>query len=446
MYKILLLVLFVLVFLSTTGVTVYYGFKMEEVTVKSVDSIAKLRADLDEVRAKNEEIRKEIINFIPTVGMVRSPAYSLVNFYSFYPELFGYCQAIDNVKDYLAKYGLEFQGFRKWLEEKKEQIPLLIDGAVTQVEVSRKVFKDVPNNKGMFDLLKEIEAKIAELTSVNQALENDDISGLITKERDLISRYWDDERKAREQLGDLNTPDSPVSKYVKALDEYLRRKEEYRAELLTLQQHVWEKQARLTQVLIEAENEKRKLVEQRDAIAHKIRSIEQRREEKIIKKVEAGRITELLEDDIVKISIGRADRVFNNSQFNVFRIERGGIKTDVGIIQITKVYEHHSYAKILETFSNFKILAGDAIYSVYYEKDVPNYIVLSGNTALFSREEIANKIRENGDYPQDAIDERTNLCVIGSNYENDELFLKAREKGIKIIREQILLSYLGLVY
>lgn len=435
-----------LVVLSTTGVAVYYGFKMEEVAAKSVDSIAKLRGDLDEVLAKNEEIRREIVNFIPTVGLVEPSTYSLVNFYSFYPELFGYCQSIEDVKNYLSKYGLEFQGFRKWLEEKKESIPMLIDGAETQVEISRKVFKDVPNNKGMFDLLKEIEAKIAELTTANQTIETNDITRLITEERGLISTYWDAERRAREELGDVNTPDSPVYKYVRALDEYLRKKEEYRGELLTLQEQVWRKQARLTQVLIESEKDKRKLEEQRDVIAHKIYLIEQRREEKIIKKVEAGRIIDLLEDDIVKINIGRADRVFNNSKFNVFRIERGGIKTDVGVIQVTKVYETHSYAKILDTFSNFKIHERDAIYSVYYEKDVPNYIVLSGNTSLFSREEIARRIRENGDYAQDAIDERTNLCVIGPNYENDEIFLKAREKGIKIIREQILLSYLGLTY
>ena len=73
------------------------------------------------------------------------------------------------------------------------------------------------------------------------------------------------------------------------------------------------------------------------------------------------------------------------------------------------------------------------------------YVAFAGRfTGKLSNEEAAAGLRKFGDVYQDKVTDQTNYVVVAEGYEEHPNYKAALEYGIKILRENILMDYLGI--
>jgi len=94
---------------------------------------------------------------------------------------------------------------------------------------------------------------------------------------------------------------------------------------------------------------------------------------------------------------------------------------------------------------HWPLKVGDKIYNELYEGGRTRYVAFAGRfTGKLSNEEGAAALRKFGDVYQEKVDDKTNYVVVADGYEEHPNYKAALEYGIKILRESILLDYLGI--
>jgi hypothetical protein len=147
------------------------------------------------------------------------------------------------------------------------------------------------------------------------------------------------------------------------------------------------------------------------------------------------------------INLLRKDRLFKGTKFSVYSLEKGGQKLDKGTLEVIDVRESlSSVCAIVSTVDpQWPLKVGDKIYNELYEGGRTRYVAFAGRfVGKLSNEEASSALRKFGDVYQDKVDENTNYVVVAEGYEEHPNYKAALEYGIKILRENILLDYLGI--
>jgi hypothetical protein len=150
---------------------------------------------------------------------------------------------------------------------------------------------------------------------------------------------------------------------------------------------------------------------------------------------------------LVYINLLRKDRLFKGTKFAVYSLEKGGQKLDKGIIEVLEVRESLSSVCAIVSVKDptWPLKSGDKIYNELYEGGRTRYVAFAGRfTGKLSNEEAAAGLRKFGDVYQDKVTDQTNYVVVAEGYEEHPNYKAALEYGIKILRENILMDYLGI--
>jgi hypothetical protein len=180
----------------------------------------------------------------------------------------------------------------------------------------------------------------------------------------------------------------------------------------------------------------------------RIYTIQHHREEAKERRDPDGEILSINESrQLAYINLLRKDRLFKGTKFQIYSLEKGGQKLDKGTIEVLEVRENlSSICAILNTVdSHWPLKVGDKIYNELYEGGRTRYVAFAGRfMGKLSNEEGAAALRKFGDVYQDKVDDKTNYVVVADGYEEHPNYKAALEYGIKILRENILLDYLGI--
>jgi len=177
--------------------------------------------------------------------------------------------------------------------------------------------------------------------------------------------------------------------------------------------------------------------------------IQHHREEAKERRDPDGEILSINENrQLAYINLLRKDRLFKGTKFAVYSLEKGGQKLDKGIIEVIEVRENLSSVCAVVSVAdqtNWPLKVGDKIYNELYEGGRTRYVAFAGRfVGKLSNEEAAAGLRKFGDVYQDKVDEKTNYVVVADGYEEHPNYKAALEYGIKILRESILMDYLGI--
>jgi hypothetical protein len=186
----------------------------------------------------------------------------------------------------------------------------------------------------------------------------------------------------------------------------------------------------------------------KDDFKKRIYVIQHQREEAKERRDADGEILSINENrQLCYINLLRKDRLFRGTKFQVYSLEKGGQKLDKGTIEVIDVRENlSSVCAILNTVdAHWPLKVGDKIYNDLYEGGRTRYVAFAGRfVGKLSNEEAAAGLRKFGDVYQDKVDEKTNYVVVAEGYEEHPNYKAALEYGIKILRENILMDYLGI--
>ena len=186
----------------------------------------------------------------------------------------------------------------------------------------------------------------------------------------------------------------------------------------------------------------------KDDFKRRIYTIQHHREEAKERREPDGEILSLNESrQLCYINLLRKDRLFKGTKFSVYSLEKGGQKLDKGTIEVIEVREDLSSICAILTTSDphWPLKVGDKIYNELYEGGRTRYVAFAGRfTGKLSNEEGAAALRKFGDVYQEKVDDKTNYVVVADGYEEHPNYKAALEYGIKILRESILLDYLGI--
>lgn len=177
--------------------------------------------------------------------------------------------------------------------------------------------------------------------------------------------------------------------------------------------------------------------------------IQHHREEAKERRDPDGEILSINENrQLAYINLLRKDRLFKGTKFAVYSLEKGGQKLDKGVLEVIEVRDNlSSVCAVVSTVDpvNWPIKAGDKIYNELYEGGRTRYVAFAGRfVGKLSNEEASAGLRKFGDVYQDKVDEKTNYVVVADGYEEHPNYKAALEYGIKILRENILMDYLGI--
>jgi len=186
----------------------------------------------------------------------------------------------------------------------------------------------------------------------------------------------------------------------------------------------------------------------KDDFKRRIYVIQHHREEAKERRDPDGEVLSVNENrQLVYINLLRKDRLFKGTKFSVYSLEKGGQKLDKAMIEVIEVRENlSSICAIVSTVDPaWPIKPGDKIYNELYEGGRTRYVAFAGRfVGKLSNEEASGALRKFGDVYQDKVDENTNYVVVADGYEEHPNYKAALEYGIKILRENILLDYLGI--
>jgi hypothetical protein len=186
----------------------------------------------------------------------------------------------------------------------------------------------------------------------------------------------------------------------------------------------------------------------KDDFKRRIYVIQHHREEAKERRDPDGEILSINENrQLAYINLLRKDRLFKGTKFQVYSLEKGGQKLDKGTLEVIEVRDSlSSICSVVATVDPaWPLKPGDKIYNELYEGGRTRYVAFAGRfVGKLSNEEASSALRKFGDVYQDKVDENTNYVVVADGYEEHPNYKSALEYGIKILRENILLDYLGI--
>ncbi len=139
------------------------------------------------------------------------------------------------------------------------------------------------------------------------------------------------------------------------------------------------------------------------------------------------------------IDIGRKDGLFRGTEFEVFDTIKGGRRVQKGTIEVTDRFEDYSRFKIKNQIDalNKPIESEDFVRSEKFSKqDVKVFVFAGQMQGQYTRSMLRELIKKNGHRVEPDVTNRTNFLVIGSGYENDRDYEKARNLGIDTISQK----------
>jgi hypothetical protein len=153
---------------------------------------------------------------------------------------------------------------------------------------------------------------------------------------------------------------------------------------------------------------------------------------------------------LAHLDLGLRDRVFPGTLFHVFRIIKGGVRKEVGTLEVLEVGEEFAVARIVSPDGGKswpEVQAGDRAFNEFYERGRARNVVFAGRVlGPFSREDLMGRLQALGDRVQEKLDDATDLVVAGDGFLTDPNYLKAVAGGVRVITEKYFYTYLGLPY
>jgi hypothetical protein len=149
------------------------------------------------------------------------------------------------------------------------------------------------------------------------------------------------------------------------------------------------------------------------------------------------------------VDLTHSDRPLPGTVFHVTRMVPGGLRRDVGSIELFEVGASFSTARVLPARDKSypEVLPGDEIYNEFFERRRPRTISIVGEPGgAFSREDLAAKLRSLGDVYQPGVEAVTELVVVCPGFQTDPGFARAKGARLRMISEKYFYEYLGLTY
>lgn len=309
-------------------------------------------------------------------------------------------------------------------------------------EIEEIEFAGADNKLFVTEFLKRVNERAEQYRSEAGRLkaEADPRTGrLREEEKQVLSEIRRQDEEAKRALEPL------ITQYTELLKQLNSKEKDHFQERQDLENQLREKRLELETLRAKFKAERAALEAKRQEIQTRINHIKFKREEAEERKEPDGTVISVdLDRQLVYINLTRKDRLFRFMRFNVFAMEKGMVKVDRGIVELIDIGEEYSVCSIVrQTDPRNPIKKGDLFYNTYYDRDVPNHIVIAGRLTRYSREEVAQKLRELGDVYQERVDDKTNYCIVGEGYENDPVYAAARDMGVRILVERYIYEYLG---
>lgn len=146
----------------------------------------------------------------------------------------------------------------------------------------------------------------------------------------------------------------------------------------------------------------------------------------------------------VYINIGEDRKAINGLKFDVYRRHQQGKRIFIGRIEVQKVMDKVSMAKVVELKDRFDpIVDGDFILNPVFRESQIVYFAFAGKMTKISNERTAKLIEQLGSKVEPEVTAKTHFVVVGEKGQDHSNYLSAVTFGIPLITEQILFKYIG---
>lgn len=252
---------------------------------------------------------------------------------------------------------------------------------------------------------------------------------------------------AKTARGAIEAPATALGQKGRQLTESVRS---HNTELRTARANELQAKEELAAVVAANDRRKRELDTKLEDLRRRIREAKHRQAEQEERREADGKV--LTADETIRtayLDMTFRDRVFPGTQFRVFRILKGGVREEKGIVEIAQVGERFTTARILPDINKRfpDIEAGDQVYNEFYERGRARHVAMAGDfRGPYSREDLVARLRSFGDIYQERIDEKTEMVIVGDGFQSDPTFSAAVDANLRILTEKYFYEYLGLAY
>jgi hypothetical protein len=144
----------------------------------------------------------------------------------------------------------------------------------------------------------------------------------------------------------------------------------------------------------------------------------------------------------VVINRGHAQNLRNGTKFWVFN-KRGGRTIVKGQVQVIEVQEQIATARVIEESDhNDPLIVGDHLHNPVYDPDKIKHFAIRGDFMRYSKEELAEFIKDSGGVVDAGITISTDYLVAGTNAQKS--LDQASKLGVSILSEDQLLDFVRL--
>lgn len=145
----------------------------------------------------------------------------------------------------------------------------------------------------------------------------------------------------------------------------------------------------------------------------------------------------------VYVNLGEKQKVMRGLKFDVYRPAPKGLRVFKGRIELQKIMEKVSMARITEQDSLDPVVNGDLIINPIFQETQPVYFVFAGQFSSMSNPQVKKWIEKIGGVVEEEVSARTNFLVLGDKGEEHQNYRDAIRFGISLMTEKILLRYIG---
>ena len=146
-------------------------------------------------------------------------------------------------------------------------------------------------------------------------------------------------------------------------------------------------------------------------------------------------------DGFVVINRGHHQNLRNGTKFAVFN-KRGGRIVIKGEVQVINVEDDISTARVLaENDKNDPLIVGDYLHNPIYDPEKVLHFAVRGDFLRYSKEELAQFIKDSGDVVDPEVTVRTDYLVAGTS--SGAALDQAKKLGVSILSEDQLIDFVS---
>jgi hypothetical protein len=272
-------------------------------------------------------------------------------------------------------------------------------------------------------------------------------------------RYREQERSI------LGSPEAPEGSYGRMIGERDREIRGLREEIESLQSRLDEnrrrgeeeaaqKEAAIRQVIEETGARQAEIDAELGALEQTKKDLAERRSNLKVRTTVARESPEadgtvLLSDPAlgyVWIDLGTRDGLMKGMRFHLYALEKGGRRRPKAEIEVLRMDERHSQARILSIVDPQDPPAqGDLVSNDTFERGKPKVFVFAGRlVGRYNNEDFARKLEDLGHRVEKVVTFDTSYLVAGAGFEKDPNYDRALQLGVRIIREEELYQFMQL--